>query len=74
VTAHAMAGDRETFLVQSGADGYISKPVENYTETPNNAEAVGSEIIRHAKYRPKHPLQWFLHKGVSCEPNVLAYL
>jgi CheY-like chemotaxis protein len=27
VTAHAMEGDRETFLQQSGADGYISKPV-----------------------------------------------
>lgn len=27
VTAHAMRGDRESFLHQSGADGYISKPV-----------------------------------------------
>ncbi len=27
VTAHAMAGDREDFLTQSGADDYISKPV-----------------------------------------------
>lgn len=27
VTAHAMAGDREDFLAQSGADDYISKPV-----------------------------------------------
>ncbi len=27
VTAHAMEGDRESFLKQSGADGYISKPV-----------------------------------------------
>jgi two-component system cell cycle response regulator DivK len=27
VTAHAMDGDRERFLRQSGADGYISKPV-----------------------------------------------
>lgn len=27
VTAHAMEGDRENFLRQSGADGYISKPV-----------------------------------------------
>lgn len=27
VTAHAMDGDRENFLGQSGADGYISKPV-----------------------------------------------
>lgn len=27
VTAHAMQGDRENFLQQSGADAYISKPV-----------------------------------------------
>ncbi|MCC5896625.1 MAG: response regulator [Phormidium sp. BM_Day4_Bin.17] len=32
VTAHAMAGDRETFLSQSGADGYISKPVVDHQE------------------------------------------
>jgi two-component system, cell cycle response regulator DivK len=30
VTAHAMDGDRETFLQQSGADGYISKPVVDH--------------------------------------------
>lgn len=30
VTAHAMAGDRETFMDQSGADGYISKPVVDH--------------------------------------------
>ncbi len=30
VTAHAMEGDRENFLQQSGADGYISKPVVNH--------------------------------------------
>jgi two-component system, cell cycle response regulator DivK len=27
VTAHAMQGDKESFLKQSGANGYISKPV-----------------------------------------------
>ncbi|WP_071516822.1 response regulator [Geitlerinema sp. PCC 9228] len=32
VTAHAMAGDRETFLEQSGADSYISKPVVDHQE------------------------------------------
>jgi CheY-like chemotaxis protein len=30
VTAHAMEGDRENFLVQSGANGYISKPVVDH--------------------------------------------
>ena len=30
VTAHAMEGDREKFLTQSGADGYISKPVTDH--------------------------------------------
>ena len=30
VTAHAMDGDRENFLQQSGADGYISKPVVDH--------------------------------------------
>lgn len=30
VTAHAMDGDRESFLKQSGADGYISKPVVDH--------------------------------------------
>ncbi len=32
VTAHAMSGDREQFLQQSGADGYISKPVVDHQE------------------------------------------
>ncbi len=27
VTAHAMEGDKENFLKQSGADAYVSKPV-----------------------------------------------
>jgi CheY-like chemotaxis protein len=35
VTAHAMAGDREAFLEQSGADGYISKPVVDHQEFVN---------------------------------------
>jgi two-component system, cell cycle response regulator DivK len=30
VTAHVMEGDRENFLQQSGADGYISKPVTDH--------------------------------------------
>lgn len=32
VTAHAMDGDRESFLRQSGADGYISKPVVDHQQ------------------------------------------
>ncbi|NEO45076.1 MAG: response regulator [Moorea sp. SIO4A3] len=32
VTAHAMEGDRETFLKQSGADDYISKPVVDHQQ------------------------------------------
>ena len=32
VTAHAMRGDRETFLQESGADGYISKPVVDHQQ------------------------------------------
>ncbi|MGK7943098.1 MAG: response regulator [Microcystaceae cyanobacterium] len=30
VTAHAMEGDQEHFLTESGADGYISKPVVDH--------------------------------------------
>jgi CheY-like chemotaxis protein len=30
VTAHAMEGDRERFLAESGADGYISKPIVDH--------------------------------------------
>lgn len=32
VTAHAMEGDRQSFLTLSGADGYISKPVVDHQE------------------------------------------
>lgn len=30
-TAHAMRGDAEAFGVQSGADGYVSKPILDHT-------------------------------------------
>lgn len=39
VTAHAMDGDRETFLNQSGADGYISKPVIDHEGFVNQIKA-----------------------------------
>ncbi len=30
-TAHAMRGDAESFVQQSGADGYVSKPILDHT-------------------------------------------
>lgn len=32
VTAHAMRGDRERLLQDSGADGYVSKPIVDHAE------------------------------------------
>ncbi|MBD2328177.1 response regulator [Alkalinema sp. FACHB-956] len=40
VTAHAMDGDRETFLAKSGADGYISKPVIDHEAFVNQILAL----------------------------------
>jgi len=40
VTAHAMAGDKEAFLKESGADGYISKPVVDHQEFVNKIKAL----------------------------------
>jgi len=40
VTAHAMVGDKETFLDQSGADGYISQPVVDYQDFVNQIKAL----------------------------------
>ena len=40
VTAHAMEGDRENFLKQSGADGYISKPVVDHQEFVDKIKAL----------------------------------
>jgi len=39
VTAHAMDGDRENFLAQSGADDYISKPVVDHQAFVNQITA-----------------------------------
>ncbi len=40
VTAHAMRGDREAFLAQSGADGYIAKPVVDHQDMVNQVLAL----------------------------------
>ncbi len=40
VTAHAMAGDKEAFLKESGADGYISKPVVDHQEFVDKIKAL----------------------------------
>ncbi|MBE7381961.1 MAG: response regulator [Leptolyngbya sp. SIO1E4] len=40
VTAHAMQGDRENFLTQSGADGYISKPVVDHQKFVDTISAL----------------------------------
>ena len=40
VTAHAMEGDRENFLKQSGADGYISKPVVDHQQFVDQIRAL----------------------------------
>ena len=40
VTAHAMQGDRENFLKQSGADGYISKPVVDHQKFVDDIAAM----------------------------------
>ncbi|RZM82922.1 response regulator [Leptolyngbya iicbica] len=40
VTAHAMQGDRENFLAQSGADGYISKPVIDHQKFIDDISAL----------------------------------
>ncbi len=43
VTAHAMDGDRENFLAQSGADGYISKPVVDHQDFVDQIKAALGE-------------------------------
>ena len=40
VTAHAMEGDKEKFLKQSGADDYISKPVVDHKEFVNTIQSL----------------------------------
>lgn len=43
VTAHAMEGNRENFLQQSGADGYISKPVVDHQQFVDQIKALLDE-------------------------------
>lgn len=40
VTAHAMQGDKENFLAESGADGYISKPVVDHQDFVDKIKAI----------------------------------
>jgi CheY-like chemotaxis protein len=47
VTAHAMEGDREHFLQQSGADGYISKPVVDHQQF---VEQILGTLVRSSNY------------------------
>ncbi len=39
ITAHAMEGDKETFLGLSGADGYITKPILDQVDFVNQVKA-----------------------------------
>lgn len=45
VTAHAMEGDRENFLSQSGADDYISKPVIDHQQFVDQIKTAMGEVI-----------------------------
>jgi CheY-like chemotaxis protein len=40
VTAHAMQGDRDNFLTQSGANAYISKPVVDHQDFIDQVNAI----------------------------------
>jgi CheY-like chemotaxis protein len=43
MTAHAMAGDRERMLQASGAEGYESKPVEDYRRLMDRLQGLVSQ-------------------------------
>jgi CheY-like chemotaxis protein len=40
VTAHAMEGDKENFLLESGANGYISKPIVDHQNFVDTVKAI----------------------------------
>lgn len=45
VTAHAMKGDMERFLQESGADGYLAKPIVEPAELIAQVRNLGKRII-----------------------------
>jgi len=45
VTAHAMQGDKENFLTESGADGYISKPVVDHQDFVDKIRSMLNNFI-----------------------------
>ncbi len=64
VTAHAMQGDRERFLEESGADGYVVKPIEDFESflktvnellAPRQSKAPKSESREMASSEAREP-------------------
>lgn len=49
VTAHAMRGDRESFLEQSGAQGYIAKPIVDHEEMISHVK----EVLQATENQPR---------------------
>lgn len=45
VTAHAMAGDRESLLAESGAEGYIAKPVVDHQAFVNQIQTMAAQHL-----------------------------
>ncbi|HTQ45130.1 MAG TPA: response regulator [Polyangiaceae bacterium] len=43
-TAHAMRGDAERLVAESGADGYVAKPVVDYNAFAAQARALMEEV------------------------------
>jgi len=48
VTAHAMRGDRDRLLQESGADGYVAKPIVDHHEFTRIVEEVLQQRKRRA--------------------------
>lgn len=45
VSAHAMSGDRESFLNDSGADGYIKKPIIDHQQFVDQIQELATKTI-----------------------------